>query len=905
MKKISIILLTYIICLSLFASNLENLFFKDKKIDFISNFLHIAKIKYKINLYLTKPDINFNKKEKLLLNLDEITKLENNMIENIFLKEPNTSKKIIFILNKIKKLNLSPENIDLFFIKPILNAIIIASKNYNVIIPDNDFKYINNLIYEINKREIDGYYISKLKKITFSQFDLVIFTSLTKESITIKYFDLKNLTLKNKTLRIGDSFLNYTLLNISGSILTFLNTHTHEQFNINLSENTLKIFFTPIVRNNKNFYKIVPVFKNGNTIKCEKGGMAIFYLKVIDNNENTIKDAEIMLGKYTFKANKNGIIRIPIDTNKIHGNYLEFTVKYKNSYEKFKVEIKPTFSMIKYNASLGTNIGIGAGIILAGASVAVNPSYSVGLSFFCKDISNKYKDKIVFTTTPQVAVSLKASLGPKLKPFSISAFDYNLGAELSAGINASGKLSTSISHTWVFNNPYTYDKKAECVLLADQLLNFAPIFKPIVSSAIAKISNVNIDDYMSSASLKVIGEANISGNISSHLGLVNISDDNTQSLTTGINANLINGSASLSAGISGGIINGFTPWGSTKDKYSVALESNINGNFSLGKLSMKIAGIKLLPDYWLTNKSGSTSLLTIFRFDKNKNLTKCMIIISTGYKITENVYDKTLKKLRSELKQNGANTSDYLEIYKAKGVEKQYIFFLNKNDVKKHLKEWYIFSKSLLTQTNPQNKHTVVARIKNMFPTIAKSFRKLFKYPVFFIERTTLILDNISPNISFSLDMGINIDLGIDTSFTKSKTFTTKMGYVSNFEFYPFEIEKYRPEIARADREIDYLINTLKEYLKEEMKNTASYVYQKAKDGTIYIAQKLKDGTLNIIKISKNGVISITKATGEKAKEIWNSIISTIGDAAEYCYEAGTEIISSIGNYLSDLWNSL
>ena len=797
--------------------------------------------------------------------------------------------------------SLNPESLDSFMLLPLLSAYMEAYQTSGLNLTRENYRKIGQYVFKIGEAASKGIFEKIFAENKFDDENLLSICYGNSKSVRVVYFDRESGKFISKHAFPGTIIGNVKIRAIYDDSVAL--------FNLTTQRSVVKKFFpkhssliTDVdFHSIPSSYRIVPWFGEDYKYTVKKTGKLTIYMKVIDEKGLTLKNVSLNIDGVNYQSDSDGKITMAIDTERFNTGEHSFTVSLnQNVKADFNVNIEPRDMVINYSASVGLSAGVGLEPVVAGANVAVKPNIDGTITFFAPDIMDRRKDKVIYNLFPSLSGSFSASLGPKIKPLDVKIMSYNLGAGAGATVGASASVKGGFSTQYLYNNPYTREGlKAQTIFLVDKLLYFNGPFQPIMSRLIQKFSGVRINDYQIYAGLSISGNVGVSGNISGTLGLV----DNDNKVKFGGQATVVSGSANLGTGVDAGILGGFTIFGPTDDKYNVALKSSLSGNFSALEFQSKIFGKDIIPAWWLVNVNGSVNTNLIFRFDENFRLTKSMVIFSMGYRFRPNIYNYAVEYLKENLKKDGARAEDYAELSDIRGMTKVYIFVIDREKTEKYFGEWAAFSRTLLTERNPQNEQTVVAKVKGLFGAVSESFSKLAETPVMMIEKTDLILDYYEPTISFDVSLGVRVKLGIDTSFSKTKTFTDRVGYFSAFNFYPIEEYGYNKEIARADREITYLMNEIGGYVADEVKDGASYVFKKAKDGSIQIAQKVSDNLVYVITVAADGTASMAQKVGKAAKDTWNSVVGAVGTAAEYVYDAGATAANAVGNALSNAWN--
>lgn len=878
----------------------ERQFFEDGKLDFLSYYLTLQKVRLVLNQKIAT--IAETDRNRLLNDLDSLSESEQHLINEVIFSENNQSVYVNLVVRNLNHLSLDPQKLEAYLYKPLIEAILEKYQASGLdYIAKSDLFLLNQLLSKIRSAESSGLYRDLIGKTDFSQQDLIAIQSIGSSSARIVYFDLKHLSLESRLLIPGNSFAGFTVEEILDDRIVLQSNSSMEKITLfYLSQGREKVArSTAIVRK----YRICFMFDwydSDNSFYLKRGSQYNLYLKVVDSNNQIVKESTVSCNGQTWSSNPNGVItcHLKFDPSDPEQS-LTFTSPEAQS-ATFKFKLNPIDAFFTYNASAVGTAGIGGDVLAFDVTGAVHPGYKIGVRFMCPDVSNKNQDSVVYTINPSLGASLSASLGPKLQPFKIQAFDYNLGAGAQATVSGSIKVIAGINQAFQFYKPYSDDRKAQVVLFADKMMDFVPVAKPIMSSLFAKMSGVKTTDYMTEASLTLAGETSLSGNIGAQLGLVN-----NQDAVTGANLEIVSGTATFNTGIEGGILSGMTEFGPTTDRYSVCLKSGLSGSFSAAKLSARIFKTSIMPDYFLMDNSGSLGLNFIFRFDQNMKFTRSYLILSTGYLIRNNIYHQFVKDLIRQVHESGGASSDYAELMKISGVDKKLILILDKDKTKQFFGQWLAFAQALLKNNDQQNGDTVVAKVTGMFGAVNEALDRMVDCPVVYVKKTNLILDTFRPGFNLELSAGVKIKLGVSTQFSKCKEFQDEFGYFSRFRFLPVEDAKYCKELARADRDVAYLMGSIKDYVMAEVSNTATYIYQKASDGTVYIVQKVSDGAVYVIKQGVDGTVTIVKKTGEEAKKIWNSVLNAVGNAAQYVYDQGSTVINTVGDTLSGIWHSI
>ncbi|MDD5091676.1 MAG: hypothetical protein PHQ23_12270 [Candidatus Wallbacteria bacterium] len=878
----------------------ERQFFQLKKQDFTSYFLSIERIRLCAMMRVGSKDLPDSEQVELLEQIETLENYQGHLVDLLF--GSSNREFLSGLVESINNRNIDPEKLEALLFLRLLESVLEKSAQLHRDIPGLDKLAL--LFNKIRDNENKGIYNELLRNHEFSRADLIAVGSAGRGVARIIAFDQATGRLFSGIVYQGSTFAGMEVLALGDDFIELFCSADGQsivlQFDGQIEERVAA------GKSVKAGNRIVPYFDwydPSTVFEARKGSKFNLYLKVVNASNQPVAGAEVTCAGKTFTAKNNGMIHMvfPAASLKPGSNTISVSGPAGET-ATFQVKVKPIDCIFFYNASVTGNAGIGGDILLASVTGSVHPGYSVGITFMTPDIGDTGKDTVFYTTNPSFGGSLAATLGPQLKPFSINAFDHNIGAGAGATVSGSIKVTAGFNQSYHFSKPYSDDRKAQCVLFADKMLDFTPVAKPIMSSLFAKMSGVKIADYMIGANVTLVGEVGISGNIGASLGLVNPTGDG---IDAGISADVISGSVNLGAGIEGGFINGMTVFGPTDDRYQVVLKSNISGNFSALKLSGKIFQTKIIPDYFLADNSGSLDMAFIFRYDGSKRFTNSILVLKCGYLIRNNVYHDFVRKLIQEVKDSGGSTSDYSELTGIIGVDKFFILVLDRDKTERFFGEWLAFSRNLLNENNMQNGNSVVAKVKGMFGAVQSSINRMADYPILYIKKTELKLGSFKPGFNVELSAGIKINLGVNTSFNKSKAFHDEFGYLARFNCYPLEQCTYNRDMARSKREVSYLMDQIRQYIVDEVSDAASYVYQKAADGTIYIVQKVSDGAVYVIEVAADGAVKIAKKTGAAAQQVWNNVMNAVGNAAEYVYDTGSSVINTVGDTLSNIWDTI
>ncbi|MDD2715044.1 MAG: hypothetical protein PHW04_04005 [Candidatus Wallbacteria bacterium] len=556
-----------------------------------------------------------------------------------------------------------------------------------------------------------------------------------------------------------------------------------------------------------------------------------------------------------------------------------------------------------YVATVGGTVGTGGSVLLADVNIAFQPAYSVSICYVTSDPENSSADTVVSSVSPSGAISLSASLGPKLEPFKIEAFDQNISAGASATVSGALNVKAGIGQTYVFSKPYTDDLKAEGVLIADKMLDWtgAGLVKPVISSIIAKLTDVDLKNYLTATSVSLGGSLNLSGGINGQLGLT---DDSNSPSIAGVSGSALNISGTMNMGIAGGIMNGKTMLndmtGASQDKYWVSLTGGLSGEFSVLKLSALLGQISFTPSFQ-PDESGSLDLSLVFRFDANMKAKGASLIITPGFKLHDNLNHPFIKALIEEAKKTGAAEGDYAELMNVLAVKQTYVFLLDLKLCREFFGEALSFSESLLHQANLQNGDTVNTKVKGMFGMVQNAMKKISGKKVPYSLWTELRLSEFNPNLSLNVSLGINLNLGVSTSFLKTKSFMQDSGNLRDFKLNLEQHYDYTRELARFNRNPKVIINKLLELIKEEVLNSKAYVYSREDDGSLMIVQLEQNDSVNLIYISPDGQTSLETKKGEEATNLWKKVRQSVGRESQYLYQNGPEVIDLVGKSLEGI----
>ncbi|PLX18380.1 MAG: hypothetical protein C0601_05005 [Candidatus Muiribacterium halophilum] len=878
---------------------------KQGKIDVLEHYLQIATIRNVAYFNMINNVRDDHGKEKLNKQIDMLDEYRDKLAEILVDKE-NSYKNMFDLARRLNRMQIDPNTYDAFLYYPLIESFSSAYKLINFFYKESSLDKMLMLQREIKKNIDKGLYQRLFKQKDYKPEDLIAVSAIGTKSVKLIYFDPDTMQLVKRNAFPGTIIGKFKVRAIYDDSLVLFNLETKKsivrKFKTDFGKDAdAEVAFNDIKKN----YKVVPWFGEDYVVNAKRGGTVTLYVKVIDEQGMTLKSVSLNVDGLRYDSDSNGMIKITMDPSMFSSTENTFTVAMNDNVKAdFTVKIAPRDMMVNYSASAGLKVGVGLEPVLAGASVGVKPACDGSVTFISPYINRRSKDAVLVTVFPTLTWSFSASLGPKLKPLDVHVLSHNLGVGAGATVGFNASQTLGFTQKYRFLKPYTSDRKAETVLMMDKLLTVSGAFKPILSAGLKKISGVDVKDYQIYSSLSLTGSVGVSGNIGGTLGLVKTDENGKISETTaGISGSLVSGSANINTGIEGGLINGYTVFGPTDYKYNVVLKAGASGSFSALDVSSKIFGHDIIPEWFLVNANGNIGSNLIFRFDKDFRLTSSIVVFTAGYKFKNNIYNRTIQYLKERLKEDDANPSDYSELYDISGMTKIYIFVIDREKTEKYFGEWASFSRTLLTQRDQQSEQTVVANIKGLFGVLQQSFKKIVETPVLLIEKTDILLKYYTPSIGINVSAGIKINLGVETTFTKSKSYVDRIAYFSGFKVYNVEELGYTKDIARTDREITYLMNSVKNYVVDEIKDGAGYVFKKAKDGTIYVAQKLQDGAVYVITVAADGTVHAAKKVGQAAKNTWNFVVDNVGSAAEYVYEQSSNFASSVGNALSTAWN--
>ncbi|MCK9476813.1 MAG: hypothetical protein M0R46_12880, partial [Candidatus Muirbacterium halophilum] len=875
------------------------------KIDITEHYRTISMMKTVVYNHILKNVSDEGKLKELAEELDRLEQYQSS-ITDIIIDRTNNYKLMFDTAKTLNSFKLNPEKIDSFYFAELLNNFSTAYSISNVFRKDENFEILNKLDIKVKELIEKGHYDKIIKGLNISDEDLLSIASYDSKSVKVIYFDSKKGKFIKTDVFPGSIIGNIKIMAVYNDKMVVFNLKTNKtiekSFKSVLGKNTVEIDFN----SNKKQYRVVPWFGEDYKISAKKGSEVRLYVKVIDEKGFTLKPSALHLDGIVFRSDDKGMITVKLESSFFKDGDNSFTVSLNDNVKAdFNVNISSRDMIINYSASVGVNAKVGLEPVLAGLTVGVKPAIDGTVTFFAPDINDKWKDKIFADLFPSFSGNAAVSVGPKVKPLDIKAFGKNVGVSAGATVGANVSAKIGVGQKYLFKDPFKNDRKAEVVFLADKLLKGSnPVMGTLVSKGLQRITDVNISDYQVYGSLSISGSVGVSGNVGAKLGLIDVDTEGKAGKTHfGASGTLASASANLSGGIEGGLISGETIYGATDDRYNVVLKNSVSGNFTALDFGATLFGKDFLPNWYLTNVNGNVGCNVSFKFDKDKKLTKSMIIFSMGYRFKPNSYNQAINTLKTILKSNGATASDYAELYDIRGMTKIFIFIIDAEKTQKYFGEWVAFSRNMLTQRDPQNEQTITAKVQGIYGSVQASFAKMMETPVPYIEKTDLLLEYSQPELSIDVSLGVKVNLGIKTVFSKSKSYTDRVGYLSSFEFYPVESLEYDKDIARANREISFLMIEIKNYVQEEVKNGANYVIKKTKDGSIYIAQKLADGTVYVIEQAKDGTVKAAKYVGAKANKMWNWTLGKVGNACEYVADATANAASSVGNALTKAWN--
>jgi|GEM_PF-3973901 len=879
--------------------------YKEGRIDILEHYWRISSIRNVAFFNMMDSSEDVEVREQLSKQIDMLDEYRDKLSEVLVDKE-NGYQSMFKLAERLTSMNIKADTYDAFLYYPLIKSFTTAYRLIGFFYKGTALDRLLSLEKQISRNIEDGLYNRLYRQQEYKPQELIAVSAVRSKSVRLIYFDPETMQLVKRDVFPGTVFGRFKVRAIYEDSLVLFNLDTKKSLvrkfktGFGADEDT-EIAFHDI----KKSYSIVPWFGEDYVVTAKKGAQVTLYVKVIDEQGITLKSVSLNVDGLRYDSDSNGMIRIPLDSGMFNSKENTFTIGMNDRVKAdFTVRIDPRDMMINYSASAGIKAGVGLEPVLAGASVGVKPACNGSLTFVSQDITRRAKDAVIVTLFPSLTGSFSASLGPKLKPLDVEVLSHNLGVGAGATVGFNASQTLGITQKYRFLKPYTDDRKAETVLMMDKLLTVSGAFKPLLSAGLKKITGVDVKDYQIYSSLSLTGSVGVSGNIGGSLGLVK-TDENGKidSTTVGVSGTLAGGSANINTGIEGGLINGYTIFGPTEDKYNVVLKSEATGNFSALEVSSKIFGRDIIPKWFLVDANGNVGSNLIFRFDEDFRLTSSIVVFTAGYKFKNNIYNRTIQYLKEKLQEDAADPSDYGELYDIRGMTKLYIFVIDREKTQKYFGEWASFSRTLLTQRNQQSEQTVVANIKGLFGVLQKSFGKLVETPVTYIEKTDMLLKYHTPSIGIKVSAGIKVNLGIETSFTKSKSFVDRVGYFSGSRVYDVERLGYTKDIARADREITYLMNSVKDYVADEVKKGAGYVFKKLEDGTIYVAQKMQDGAVYVITVTVDGTVHAAKKVGKAAKDTWNYVSDKVGTAAEYVYDQGSNFVSSVDDALSTAWN--
>lgn len=655
-----------------------------------------------------------------------------------------------------------------------------------------------------------------------------------------------------------------------------------------------------------NTVKLVPAFGTADSYSIEEGGTVNVYLKVL-RGTRLDKNAVLRARNRDYRADDRGYVKISWRASELSSTERSYVVTLKSDPSVsivLKLKRKTRVAMWNHMGFIGGSAAVGLSPGIAELSISAGAGHTGSAFILGLDARNSRKDSLTLSFRPNLELGVTGTIGPKLRLFKLDVLGKNLGAEAGAYVGATVKINAAFNQSYMFPQPKNREQvKAQVAILSHQLMQAAsPAVGMLLKPAIEKVTRVRFDDYMSQKAFWLTSSLRIYGSVKAYLGLKDGPEDdsNTQAHLTlaDVNAGLTF-SGTIQGGVAGGIDT--VSMQPMPQKYFVTLKSDVTGDFNASFLAMKILKLPLPSLFKDSRKATCTTSMT-FRFDKQKRMEKAFIAVAVGHEIYGWSAMKQVREIATWLRNHGGTASDMAEIVDIKGMVKTVIFIIDRDDTEKYFSEWSAFSKALLAENKKQNEGKVIARVKGLTKALGEVIKRMADVPIPYIMRTSMTTDLTKPSFNLDVSLGVKVKLGINSVFSKSKIYTSESGTLSRFKFYPEKQYNYDVLMARSDREITELLGVWKDFVGQEIKEAAGYVWKKAKDGTIYIINETAEAVY-IIKKKIDGTVEVICKAGEEAKDFLVSVWDSIGTGWNYVSDGASYVASGIGDAVSDAWN--
>ena len=771
---------------------------------------------------------------------------------------------------RILSLDLNPDSIQAFLLYPLISQLVddqlsvFLGKSY-----ENLKKLKNEIKDYLNTR----HFIDMLNKLDVKDSDLITLCQVEGDNVKVIYYNRSNGSVFLKRLSQGAMLGDFKCVNVSDKQARFYDSNKRKFIDLNYLEyeQDKNLFIFNEIK--KDEYNILNWFENLSEFDIEESGNFNLYLKVVDPQGKLINPSQVKIDNEIYSSDSNGMITINFDTSSFNESEKIITVVFKGKKEvkrDFKLKIIPRKINIGFGGGSNANAGIGGEVPFAlNGTLGAQVGLGANVNFYVNDITDLSEDFVEYSFNKKVGVSAGLDVGPEWAPIETEILGRRAGVRggVSGGLGVEGELCKNAVYKYV--SPYSN-------YLNEQALLFA--------------SCINSANIMGNASLNIITEDMKRSFISNHLshigygigagveagikagvgaGLVTLNEKGkVKDVDFGVSTDVIDIKSKISSSFELGIETNCST-SNRDDKTSLVFQLNGEANLVLGKYEFLFSGIMkdILPNWWKQNINGIISCSISGTFDQKNDLEETVISFSIEKEVKDHLYDEMLTPFYGLLMKKNAESVDYSELNKIKGVCITYNFTFDKKQSEKYFKPFIslitLYNNGLVNMLNNKEK------IQLIMDETLKNLNDISEERIAYSENTKFILEKIDMNLLKGKVKALGAaELGLSFNVLKTKSFLSKKGYVENLKTYPVEEYNYSDKLAQTDRSLNYLTEKISDNLYSEFEKGGQEILIKTRAGVVYVMQTLNDGGVYVLKVVGNQVDSISKYVGPKADEL-------------------------------------
>ncbi|MDD2717885.1 MAG: hypothetical protein PHW04_18510 [Candidatus Wallbacteria bacterium] len=476
-----------------------------------------------------------------------------------------------------------------------------------------------------------------------------------------------------------------------------------------------------------------------------------------------------------------------------------------------------------YLADVGVSAAGGPTVLLADANVAIEPKVCVAVTFASRKLADPREDEITFVFNPSLNGTFSASLGPHLSILDAKAFDKSIGGGINAGAEAELTLSLGTNQFFTFK-PGELKLAAKDATCANDFCDF---------------SRSHAMEHMTSAGLALSGSLKISAGIGGYLGLGN---------SAGVSGD-IGASATMGEGLEGRVVN--SP--DSDDKYLVIYKSSLAGSFNAGNLALSLAGGNIPLNPYPAAQSVSFELHLILKFKQDKTFNGMSVYFANGFEFTDGPDNPFIRELKAE----AGNCAESAELDQALAGKCIYSFDISKELAEKYFREIILVAKDVTSGSGSLNAGIVKEKVREMYRQVQNLMQNAEQESLPYQAWKEIRLEK--KQISLGVDVNA-ASLGINGAFFTSKSFLAEEGICQGGELHPVKTYKYTKEVAKYKRDLNTLLDKVKNFLIQLANPFKECVCRQEADGTIMLYGLCRDGIVKLyyIETGSNPVQSMS-----------------------------------------------